>query len=347
MRLNKIPAMKIITIIIPTYNMEAYLGACLSSLIIDRPERLEVIVVNDGSKDSSAQVAQQFIDKYPDTFRIINKENGNYGSCINIGLQEAHGKYIKVLDSDDSFDTANFAQMVSLLEQLNVDLFLTNTIRIKNTHESLKTLPYPKDTKFDFVSFLRKKDLFGKIMMHEVAYKREIFNGLNYKQSEGVFYTDNEWIFKPMAKVATAYYMSKPVYRYLLTRDGQSVSSDVMMKHLYDDVVVSIKLLRDYKEMADFSPALKNVFYNHVYRRAIWLYRRVIIRQQMFDNEYLQTFDKVLKEEAPLLYKKTGKLMISLPAFPFRYVSLWRKNPNSKLLRVAVSLYHIKKKIKL
>ena len=113
---------KILTIIIPTYNMEKYLRRCLDSLIIDEEEmkQLEVLVINDGSKDSSSQIAHEYQDKYPDTFRVIDKENGNYGSCINRGLKEATRKYVKVLDADDSFDTKNFAKLLNVLGATHV-----------------------------------------------------------------------------------------------------------------------------------------------------------------------------------------------------------------------------------
>lgn len=201
---------KIITIIVPTYNMEAYLNTCLRSLIIDDINAVEVIVVNDGSKDNSVQIAEEFVDKYPTSFKIINKENGNYGSCINRGLAEASGKYIKVLDADDSFDTANFQKMVSLLKNLDVELFISTTIHVYKTHEEEKPLPFPQNQEFDFIRTLRKKDILGKLWMHDVAYKRDIFKELNYRQSEGIYYTDNEWKFKPMAMVKKAYYMAPP-----------------------------------------------------------------------------------------------------------------------------------------
>ena len=97
---------KILTIIIPTYNMEQYLRKCLDSLIVseENMQRLEVLVVNDGSKDSSSAIGHEYEAKYPQTFRVIDKENGNYGSCVNRGLKEATGKYVKVLDADDYFD---------------------------------------------------------------------------------------------------------------------------------------------------------------------------------------------------------------------------------------------------
>ena len=85
--------------------MEPYLRHCLDSLIIDKGmDELEVFVINDGSKDRSSKIAREYQDKYPNTFYVIDKVNGNYGSCINRGLKEATGKYIKVLDADDCFN---------------------------------------------------------------------------------------------------------------------------------------------------------------------------------------------------------------------------------------------------
>ena len=110
---------KILTIIIPTYNMEKYLRRCLDSLIIDEEgmKQLEVLVINDDSKDSSSQIAHEYQDKYPDTYRVIDKENGNYGSCINRGLKETTGKYVKVLDADDWFDNKSLMLFLTKLVQ--------------------------------------------------------------------------------------------------------------------------------------------------------------------------------------------------------------------------------------
>ena len=110
---------KILTIVIPTYNMQDYLRRCLDSLIVpeEQMQLLEVLVVNDGSKDNSSAIAHEYQDKYPGTFRVIDKENGNYGSCVNRGLKEATGKYIKILDADDWFDSE---QLDLLIEKLGL-----------------------------------------------------------------------------------------------------------------------------------------------------------------------------------------------------------------------------------
>lgn len=87
---------KVLTVIVPVYNMEKYIRQCLESLVIGG-----VLVVLDGSKDGSAEIAYEFVEQYPDTFRIIYKANGGHGSAINTGLMMASGEYVKILDSDD------------------------------------------------------------------------------------------------------------------------------------------------------------------------------------------------------------------------------------------------------
>ena len=88
--------------------MESLLPRCLDSLIINKNlEKLEVWVVNDGSKDRSSVIGHQYEERYPGVINVIDKPNGNYGSCINAALPKCTGKYVKILDSDDSFDTIN------------------------------------------------------------------------------------------------------------------------------------------------------------------------------------------------------------------------------------------------
>ena len=84
--------MKTLSVIIPSYNMEEYLPYCLDSILIESVlSRLEVVVVNDGSNDSTSRIAHEYEMKYPDTVVVIDKSNGNYGSCINAGLNISSG----------------------------------------------------------------------------------------------------------------------------------------------------------------------------------------------------------------------------------------------------------------
>ena len=119
--------MKLLSIVIPTYNTEQYLRRCLDSVLTSEvlPE-LEVLVVNDGSKDRSPEIAREYEARYPDTVTLIDKENGGHGSTINEGLRAATGKYFRVLDSDDWFDTCNFVKFFAALHDCDEDVVITS-----------------------------------------------------------------------------------------------------------------------------------------------------------------------------------------------------------------------------
>lgn len=106
--------------------MDKYLSKCLDSLLIPSIDKLDIIVVNDGSKDRSSEIAHSYVEKYPDSIRVIDKENGNYGSCINATLTTIRGKYVKILDADDSFNTTNFEEFIIQISKINADLVLSN-----------------------------------------------------------------------------------------------------------------------------------------------------------------------------------------------------------------------------
>ena len=120
---------KLLTVVIPAYNIEKYEEQCLSSFVKPKalPE-IEVLVVNDGSSDRTVEIAEKYVQKYPDIFRVINKENGGHGSTINRGIEEARGTYFKVVDGDDWVDGAAFGKLVRFLHTAKSD-FIVNTIR--------------------------------------------------------------------------------------------------------------------------------------------------------------------------------------------------------------------------
>ena len=96
---------KILTITVPSYNVEKFLENTLDSFVDERVlDAIEVLVVDDGSKDRTAEIGKGYEAKYPGTFRVISKENGGHGSTINRGIKEARGKYFKVVDGDDWVD---------------------------------------------------------------------------------------------------------------------------------------------------------------------------------------------------------------------------------------------------
>ena len=120
--------MKLLTVTVPCYNSQDYMEKCIESLLRGG-ERVEIIVINDGSKDATGEIGDRYATQYPDIVKVIHQENGGHGAGINAGLKAATGKYFKVVDSDDevSGDFVNFLDRLELCDrQGGVDLFITN-----------------------------------------------------------------------------------------------------------------------------------------------------------------------------------------------------------------------------
>lgn len=317
---------KILSIIIPSYNMEKYLPQCLDSLLVDKIAELEVIVVNDGSNDGTLRIAKNYASKYPGSIRVIDKSNGNYGSCINKGLAAATGKYIKVLDADDSFEKKNVDAFVKFLETCESDLVISNYAIVDENGNVTKQYNFSSENRsslsFEETEYHRKLNGF---QMHAIAYRRGIFEGLNYLQTEGVSYTDMEWMFLPMTRVKTVSYFAKSVYRYLVGRAGQTVDASVSRKAVNQTMYVLVKMLEQYSEIKDSIDLSYRKYLEHrISMKAPSVYRICLLKQAnpaLYPG--LMEFDRTVKNLFPKLYHALGYETIMF--IPFYYVKYWRK----------------------
>lgn len=325
---------KILTIVIPTYNMEKYLQKCLDSLIIDNIqllETLEVLVVNDGSKDSSLAIGRSYESKYPKVIRVIDKENGNYGSCVNRGLKEATGKYIKILDADDSFDTEGFSKLLSVLQTQDVDLVITDRTAVDENGDLIDLSS--RDLKSNVI--LPVEEVLPEITenlieMHAVFYRTENLRAINYHQTEGISYTDQEWMFLPMTTVKTVYYMDTVVYKYLLGREGQTVDINVAVKSLSHKNIILTNYLKYYPT---FSKASIYIDYleKRIYEKSEEFYKmNLIVCPEDNDLKDLITLDDSIKNLVPSVYKRLNTVSIR-KTLPIKYIKAWRNGNRNKL----------------
>ncbi|MCH5174301.1 MAG: glycosyltransferase [Prevotellaceae bacterium] len=320
--------MKILTIIVPTYNMECYLDKCLSSLIIPDEnllDELEVLVINDGSKDSSSEIAHGYEVRYPGIFHVIDKENGNYGSCINRGLQEATGKYIKILDADDYFNTIDFAKFLMVLSSVDVDMVLTNSSIVDEEDCNVGAMSYIsilKDREYYKFEDILAKGFANRCFMHNVTYKTENVKSLRYCQTEGIAYTDQEWIFMPMTLVKTVYYTNLDIYHYLLGRVGQTMHSDVLCLKFQDLQTMMFTLMREYEIFVG-----EDVYREYLFMRIIVLLHYSVYSKMQYEHIYkeevIQEFDALFNKTYPLLYYKTA-LFFTQNVY-LRYIQQWRE----------------------
>jgi len=333
---------KILTIVVPTYNMEKYLDKCLTSLIVNDKEllkRLEVLVVIDGAKDRSSEIAHVYQDKYPDTFRVIDKENGNYGSCINRGLKEATGKYIKVLDADDWFDTMNFESFLTFLLTTEVDCVISDMVKVTDKKKILSTISFDLPP-LDIVSMKEFLNVADNIWMHCVCYLTDNLRSINYKQTEGISYTDQEWLFLPMSTCKKITYFNRVVYNYLVGRNGQTVDPCVWDKNFWmelDGLYVMMEQRHNlYENVPNDSVNYLDIRLNHRIRA---VYTAYLLRFSSDNNrDKMIEFDKRLKNYDSNLYEKIGQEVRKCKMF--RYVRYWRSsyNRNSIYMSIVKSL---------
>ena len=330
---------KILSIIIPTYNMEKYLNYCLDSLIIKKHfESLEVLIINDGSKDNSLNIALEYEKKYPLVFRVINKDNGNYGSCVNRGFKEATVKYIKILDADDSFHTENFEIFISYLLDIEADLILSDYAIVNENRELQSVHQYNfACNKEHCMNDICITPSFKDMQMHAVTYRRQILIELGYNQTEGISYTDQEWIFIPMLKVNKVYAFDKYVYKYLIGREGQTMSSSIRIKNLSHLMKCMYGMINSYNFFYD---EINHCKMEYFHARLIPQLKEIYILSfscySKFVSQQLILFDKEIKKKNLEIYS-----LIEQTNVKFNYIAFWRNNMrlNTFLVKIMTRIF--------
>lgn len=332
---------KILTLIIPSYNMEHYIGKCLDSLLIHcHLNAVEVIVVNDGSQDRTSEIAHRYERMYVGIITVLDQVNGNYGSCINHALAVASGKYVKILDADDSFDTIHFERFISFLLQTDADLVLSDYV-IVNTDGEITEKPYFNCSKlssqgYDDVVDLASPDFIAWIQMHAVTYRTELLVKMGYRQCEGLSYTDQQWIFAPMIYVKMVVFFHLPVYRYLIGREGQTMDPRVMKKqarHL-DEVIWN--MLDDFNRYrADIVDERLPYFYGRLSALIKGKYVNSLCHYSLNLKKELLAFDWQLKSRCPEIYDYIQRPIL-VRGFRFSYVEFWRRHRHVPIWAVRI-----------
>lgn len=214
--------------------MEAYLRRCLDSVTReDVPSSLELIVVNDGSTDGSLAIMQEYAEKRPDIVNIIDKPNGHYGSCVNEALKIATGKYFRILDADDWFDTDGLIALLQTLNRTDSDLIISSYCCHRN-HSTYTIQPQIIDYTKEYSpedSGIWSKQNPSLFAMHTFTYKRAILLDAKLKLTEGICYTDTEYLLYPLSMTHSIFFAKSTLYHYDWTREGQSMDKEVYARN--------------------------------------------------------------------------------------------------------------------
>ena len=303
--------MKLLSIAVPCYNSAAYMRKCIDSLL-PGGEDVEIIIVNDGSSDSTPDIAEEYRERFPGIIKVVNKENGGHGSAVNAGIEHARGLYFKVVDSDDWVSQSAYIRILDKIKELlkggkSIDMFISNYVYEKEGEKRKKVMKYthtlPEEKIFTWKE-VRHFRVGQYILMHSVIYRTNLLRDCGLKLPEHTFYVDNIFVFNPLPYVKTMYYMNVNFYRYFIGRDDQSVNEQVMISRIDQQITVN-KLLVDY-----YIAEKQHILTNGKVRKYMVNYLAIIttvssvllIRSEQEENlekkkelwQYIKTKDKVL-----------------------------------------------------
>jgi glycosyltransferase involved in cell wall biosynthesis len=299
-------------------------------LIPEILDKIEVIVVNDGSHDKTQAIAEAYRDKFLQSVVLINKANGHYGSCINAALKIATGKYFRPLDADDWFDSKAFVYYVTKLQNISVDMVLTNYSTEYGKKVASHKMLFEKDVKNmcpeqenDFLrhNFGNAQKLF---VMHAVTYRTEVLHTANLRCSEGICYTDSEYIFYPLEYVKTFTYINIVLYKYYVERDGQSVSIEATVKNRNHYYLILSRII---EYLAVKNNCLEGQARNLQYMKLGYIcryYYSVIlchVGRNPDDNKKLATIDAGIKKLDEAFYDSLNNYRWHKT---LKYIYLWR-----------------------
>jgi len=317
---------KILTISIAAYNVERYLKKTLDSLVIDAAHMnsLEIIIVNDGSKDTTPLIAREYVQQYPDTFRLIDKDNGGYGSTINASLLEAKGKYYKLLDGDDWYESEVLSGLLDYLACNEVDLVISPYYTVFTEKTEVSHYPGVPEKITELEEILAEEN---PVQMHGLIVRTEVLRAFNHSIATHCFYTDSEYVFYCIAAAQSIVRYNSAVYCYRLGENGQSMSKEGLQKHYKDQLLVTERLCESYeKDCQEFKRGKKDLVDRMVTTSfyCAFNYCMLLNDAKNHKNE-LRLYDAQLREKYPNAYSlgDRSRVIKMLRKFNFRCYGLF------------------------
>ncbi|EGW41274.1 glycosyltransferase [Desulfosporosinus sp. OT] len=238
-----------LSIIVPVYNVQDYIARCLESLIMQTLDNIEIIVVNDGSKDNSEEIIEKYLQKCPEKFVYLKKPNGGLSDARNYGMRYATGEYIAFLDSDDYVELEMYEKMYKRAVESESYIVECNF-----------WWDYPRKRKIDYRDgYIDIKDylLRGRVTSWNKIYKRTWIQELNISFPLGLRYEDLDFFYKIVPSLPSIDKVSviKEPYLHYIQRPGSIANSqNEKVGHIHDvldDIISFYKKENLYDEYAD------------------------------------------------------------------------------------------------
>lgn len=291
---------KILTISIAAYNVEFVIADCLTSLVTSRYiDRLDIIVVDDGSKDNTKFKVEPFVNQYPQSVRYIAKVNGGHGSTINTAIHLAEGIYFKVIDGDDWVQAEQLDTLIEYLLSSSVDLVLTDYDEVYHT----------KSKHVQVLSELKRNTIYGLsalsnieyLPMHAITVKLDTYLSCQENISEHRFYVDTEFVYFVLSTIKEFIILDTTVYQYRLDQPNQSVSSIGIFNHI-EDLIYILERLIQIHSITTTDSLRNNVLFNLIQSRYKLLFYWFSIITDTSKDRMLTIFDLNIRNQYTDVY---------------------------------------------
>ena len=336
--------MKLLTFAVPCYNSEAYMEHCIQTLL-EGGEDVEIILIDDGSKDNTGAIADRYAAEYPTIVKAVHQENGGHGEGVNQGLRRATGLYYKVVDSDDWADVDALKKVVEKLREFSqmekpVDLLVCNYVYEHVEDNTQKVMRYtnvfPQNRVFTWNDIGRFRPS-QYLLMHSVIYRTEMLRACGLELPKHTFYVDNIFVYQPLPSVKSMYYMDVDLYRYFIGRADQSVNEKVMVTRVDQQVRVTKLMIESHNLKALYYSQPKLARYMISYLSMMMTISSIFL---IIDGSPAALGKKTelweyLRSHSPELYHK----------LKYRSISFVGNIPGYQGRKLSVKLYRLARKI--
>ena len=315
-----------LSILVPCYNVEKYIRQCMDSIVNQTLKDIEIICINDGSKDSTLSILQEYARK-DNRIVIIDKPNSGYGDSMNRGMRKASGEYIGIVESDDFVEPDMFETLYNAAIQNNVEVVKSNFYGyITKTNTNTKTFVIPKADENQVLCPKKRQGIFWSMpCIWAAIYKKDFLqsHNIDFLTTPGASYQDTAFNFKVWAMAEKVYLLPDAFLHYRQDNENSSVNNPGKVFCVcdeYREIEQFSKVKHVYEELKYLIPRLKYATYQWNFERLTfplnWSFLKVYSKEFLL---YLQQhlIDKDLFDKK--LYKKVHKLAYYPHLFLFSY----------------------------
>ena len=307
--------MKILSLVIPSYNCEQYLDKCLLSFVDGSVlDKLDIVIVNDGSSDGTEDLAGKYCRQYPESVRLISQENRGHGGALNTGCSAARGKYLKVIDADDWVETEKLAAFVEQLEHCDSDVVLTHYYTTDISSGEVKAWTSRPEQFGQAYSFKEIMDDFGRfercLTFHGLTYNTAFYQANGYRLSEKIFYEDHEFATYPCCRAQTITPLDLFIYNYRIGDVQQSVSDANKLKRVTHSEAVLRRMAQEYLRLPEGMGKAARRYVCHKIKVVLISYLTTVLlveKDKKLGRVQAAQIMKYIKSELPAVYALAGK----------------------------------------